>query len=188
MDTEQRRSACPALPGCPAPQTRANSHGAGADQPRNRAGIVPLSRRHRQPLCRGAVLHPPGQKSGGAGGQRRHGVPGRRRTGGGYGSGGPSAGQQAEGLCRSGDEAGISHPAYRRGGRIQALLHQPGGPEGRCRPDRGKPGPEAGGALIADGELRQPVQPGQAGPPGPDDLAAGAAGGWGFRQAARILH
>ena len=87
-----------------------------------------------------------------------------------------------------GDEAGVPYRPYRRRGRIQALLHFLGRLEPRRRGDGGQSGAEAGRTVASDGELRRFVQPGQARPERPDDVAFGTDGAGGLCPGACVLH
>ena len=95
---------------------------------------------------------------------------------------------RSESLCRRGDEAGVPYRPYRRRGRIQALLHFLGRLEPRRRGDGGQSGAEAGRTVASDGELRRFVQPGQARPERPDDVAFGTDGAGGLCPGACVLH
>ena len=145
-------------------------------------------RGHGQPVRRGAVLYPACQTRGGFHGKRRGGMSGQRRPGGCHGGCGKEPVQPSEGLRRRGDEAGVPYRPYRRRGRIQALLHFLGRLEPRRRGDGGQSGAEAGRTVASDGELRRFVQPGQARPERPDDVAFGTDGAGGLCPGACVLH
>ena len=140
------------------------------------------SGRHRQPVCRGAVLHPTGQTFGGVPGHPYPPHPGQRRQNRCHGLGGAAAAQQAESLCSGGDQAGVLAGTAGRSGCVQTLLYHPGGLDGSLRPDPGKPCPEAGGAVPDSGGLQCHLPAGKDGPPGSYDLGAGGAGSQRLRE------